>query len=129
LNSVHKWVKAHLKDVFHDRPALDLNGTFFTIAVKDGSSELYHLDWKDDLNTWAFVIPIGDWTGGELCIPQLGVKIPIRQGQVLGIMARLLVHCSAPITSGHRTVFTCFSNATLMKHGREWLNERGFAMF
>jgi hypothetical protein len=114
-----------LKREFEKRPALDMGGTFYTLAIKDGASEIYHLDLKDHLYSWTFIVLIGDWTGGELYIPQIDRKVPVRQGQVIAIMTRLLVHCTAPITSGQRTVFTCFSNAVLMKHGKQWLDDNG----
>jgi hypothetical protein len=102
-----------------------MGGTFYTVAIKDGASEFYHIDLKDALFSWTFIVLIGNWSGGELCIPQIDRKIPVRQGQVIAIMTRLLVHCTAPIISGHRTVFTCFTNSVLMKHGKQWLEDQG----
>src|SRR5215471_10599899 len=106
----YAYVQGSLGKVFADRPGLDLQGPFFTVAVKEGASEIWHIDWNDDVNTITWVIPVGNWEGGEFCIAQLGVRIPIRPGQVLGVRAKLLAHCSAPVASGKRVVFTCFTD-------------------
>lgn len=90
------------------------------MAVKEGASELLHLDWNDDEDNMAFVLPVGDWEGGEFCCPQLGEKIPIRPGQVFAVTARVLVHCSAPVTNGRRVVFTLFTDNILLKHGDKY---------
>lgn len=84
--------------------------------MKEGSSELYHLDWNDDTDHPTIVIPVGPgWEGGEFCAPQLGIKIPIRPGQVFLVMARILAHCSSPVTAGRRLIFTCFADHTLLR--------------
>lgn len=105
-----------LAQIYLERPALDFSGAFFTIAVKAGSSEKIHLDVNDDKMTWTWVFAVGDWQGGEFCAPQLGVKIPIRPGQLFAVMAGVVAHCSAPVTNGYRLIFTCFSDKYLMSH-------------
>ncbi|KAF8160296.1 hypothetical protein BJ912DRAFT_1026541 [Pholiota molesta] len=62
--------------------------------------------------TW--VVPLGDWTSGEFCAPQLGVKIPMRPGQILGVMTKLLAHCGAPVTGGRRVILTLFTDHFLL---------------
>lgn len=104
------------------RPALDFGGSFFIVAVKEGSSEILHIDFNDDPNCVSWVILLGDWTGGEFCLPQLGVRIPVRPGQALAVMTKILVHCTTPITSGRRIILTLFTDRTLLKHGDEFLN-------
>lgn len=94
---------------------MDFGVTFFTIAVKEGGSEIIHIDWNDNLHKFALIFAAGDWEGGEFCIPQLGVRIPLRPGQVIAVRTRLLAHCSAPIL-GRRIVFTCFTDSTLLEH-------------
>ncbi|KAL0947186.1 hypothetical protein HGRIS_013310 [Hohenbuehelia grisea] len=102
-------------DDYGEKPWMDFEGAFFTAAVKEGSSEILHLDWNDDKRggiTW--VIPVGDWKGGEFCSPQLHGRFPIAQGQVLGVQTRRIVHCGTPAV-GRRVVFTLFADHTLMK--------------
>jgi hypothetical protein len=102
------------------RPAFDFGGPFFTIAVKEGSSEIDHIDWNDDPNSWTWTIPLSDFEGAELCCPQLGRKIPIKPGQMFGGMMRLIGHRSAPITSGKRIVMTCFTDHWVLRQGDSW---------
>jgi hypothetical protein len=50
-------------------------------AVKEGSSDHVHIDWNDHSITW--VLPIGDWEGGNMIFPQLGnLEIPLRSGEL-----------------------------------------------
>ena len=63
------------------------------------------------------MVPLGDWTGGEFCAPQLGVKVPVMPGQVLGVMTRVLAHCGAPVTNGQRAILTLFTDKFILKHG------------
>lgn len=101
---------------FQARPSLNMGGPFFTIAAKEAGSGVIHIDWNDDRAVYAFVFAVGDWEGGEFCVPQLGIKIPVRPGQVLAVLARVLAHFSAPVTSGRRIVFTCFTDRLLFRH-------------
>jgi hypothetical protein len=81
--------------------------------VKEGSSEVLHVDWNDNLNGYAIIFGVGDYTGGEFCIPQLGYRIPLRPGAVLAVRTRLLAHCTHT-GSGRRLIFTCFTDSTLL---------------
>jgi len=118
----HAWVSILLRAGLTEQPALDFGGSFFIVAVKEGSSEILHINFNDDPNSVSWVIPLGDWTGGEFCLPQLGVKIPVRPGQALAGMTKILVHCTTPITSGRWIILTLFSDRTLLKHSDEFLN-------
>lgn len=89
------------------RPALDFEGTFTMVAVKEGSSERTHVDCNDQGITW--VLPIGDWEGGDMVFPQLKLQVPLRSGELLGFSANLLAHHCTPITSGNRLVITMFT--------------------
>ena len=117
MNRAHRRVLMLLNSELHARPALDFKGAFFTVAVKEGASEIIHLDFHDDRYSIAWVVPLGDWAGGEFCLPQLGIKIPVRPGQALAVMTKVLVHCTAPITSGRRIILTLFCDQNLLKHG------------
>ena len=99
-----------------ERPALDFNGAFFTVAVKEGGSEILHLDWSDGRKTMTWVFAVGDWKGCEFVAPQLGVRVPIVPGHLFGVMSRTLAHFTTPITSGRRVVFTCFTDQNLWAH-------------
>jgi hypothetical protein len=111
----YKRVMTMLAKELKKRPDLQFGGAFFTVAVKEGSSEVVHLDFNDDPNNISWVVPLGDWEGGEFCLPQLGIKIPIRPGQVLAAMTRILAHCSAPV-KGFRVILTLFAEKNLLNH-------------
>ncbi|KAG2029698.1 hypothetical protein BDR03DRAFT_813490, partial [Suillus americanus] len=55
-----------LKDEFLARPTLDFFGAFFTFAIKEGTREIFHIDWNDELDSITWLIALGDWEGGEL---------------------------------------------------------------
>ena len=101
--------------ILGDRPSLDFKGAFFCLAIKEGGSSMLHLDFHDYKLGWAWVWCVGDFVEGELCLPQLGIKIPLVPGQMIAFMAWSLAHCSAPI-SGRRIVFTGFCDSFLMTH-------------
>lgn len=95
-------------------PFLDLGGMFYTIAVKEGGSQITHLDWRDHPGSYSWVIPVGPgWEGGELCFPQLGIKVATRPGQVIAFRGRYLAHFASKI-SGQRLAITGFTDQATM---------------
>ncbi|KAF8667673.1 hypothetical protein AX14_006321 [Amanita brunnescens Koide BX004] len=87
--------------------ALNFEDAFTTVAVKEGSSEHVHIDRNDQGITW--VLPIGEWEGGNMVFPQLGLEVPLRAGELLGFKASLLAHCTTPVIKGQRVVITMFT--------------------
>ncbi|KAJ7585667.1 hypothetical protein C8J56DRAFT_788571, partial [Mycena floridula] len=85
------------------------------VAVESGSSEILHLDMMDDAEDFTWITVAGDFTGGYFYAPQFGIHIPVFPGQVLGILTRWIAHCSIPITSRHRVVYTLFSDKFIMQ--------------
>ncbi|KAK7443178.1 hypothetical protein VKT23_015776 [Stygiomarasmius scandens] len=121
----HRYVNANIRPThqaeYESRLALDFNGAFFGAAVKEGSSEIFHVDWNDDPNTLTWIVPLGDgWEGGEFCVPQLNTKVPVKQGQLIGALTRRLIHCGTP-TQGRRLVLTLFCDRYLMGHSERWI--------
>ncbi|KAJ7599235.1 hypothetical protein C8J56DRAFT_720928, partial [Mycena floridula] len=98
-----------LNKLFKKRPELDFGPTFFTVAVKSGSSEILHLDMMDNTEDFMWIAIIRDFTGGYFYAPQFGICIPVFPGQVLGVLARLI-----PVMSGRRIVYTLFSDKFIM---------------
>ncbi|KAJ7590420.1 hypothetical protein C8J56DRAFT_783981, partial [Mycena floridula] len=96
-------------------PVLDFGPTFFTVTVKSGSSEILHLDMMDDAEDFTWIAVVGDFTGGYFYAPQFGICIPVFPGQILGGLTRWITHCSIPITSGRRVVYTLFSDKFIMQ--------------
>ncbi|KAH6910568.1 hypothetical protein BKA70DRAFT_1100231 [Coprinopsis sp. MPI-PUGE-AT-0042] len=93
---------------------VDLGGSFFAIAAKEGSSERLHLDFRDDHRTLSWLVPIGSFTGGDFIVPQLGYRVPVRPGQALACTTRVLAHSGSAVSEGTRIAFTLFSDANIM---------------
>jgi hypothetical protein len=93
--------------LFDENPNLDFHGAFTTVAVKEGVSEKVHVDHNDGGITW--IIPVGEWEGAQLQLPQLGCGINLSPGDALGFQGRFLAHYNTPISSGTRLVLTCFT--------------------
>ncbi|KAK7046462.1 hypothetical protein R3P38DRAFT_2688831 [Favolaschia claudopus] len=112
---IHARVRHVLASILKERPNLDLGGLFFAIAVKAGSSEVLHIDWNDNLHKFALIFCAGSFEGGEVCLPQLGRRIPLRPGSLLALRTRLLAHAAIVGGSGFRLVFTCFTDSLLLE--------------
>ncbi|KAJ7105050.1 hypothetical protein C8R43DRAFT_963721 [Mycena crocata] len=105
------WLSAE----FALRPALDFGTLFSSMAVKEGSSSKIHIDWNDNLSKYALIWVVGHFTGAEFCVPQLYMRIPLRQGMLLAVRTRLLAHCATVVGSGRRVVFTCFTDSMVFE--------------
>ena len=90
---------------------------FGTIAIKRGGSENVHVDVGDHKATLAIVAVFGNFTGGELCLPQTGDKVPLQPGQVIAFRAGQLAHFTAPV-EGTRMVITGFTDHLTGLHAR-----------
>ncbi|KZP21010.1 hypothetical protein FIBSPDRAFT_685977, partial [Athelia psychrophila] len=108
------WERVHRFGLYEDHPSLNFNGAFFTIAVKNGSSEIIHVDRNDKKMLWMWIIAVSDWEGGEFRIPKVGVKIPLQTGQVLAVMSGVLAHFSALVTWGRHIIMTCSPERNLV---------------
>ncbi|KAF8163866.1 hypothetical protein K438DRAFT_1479077, partial [Mycena galopus ATCC 62051] len=73
---------------------------FTTVACKLGSSERIHIDWNDAIERYAIIFAAGNYTGGDFCLPQLNMRIPLGPGSVLVVRTRLLAHCATLVGSG-----------------------------
>jgi hypothetical protein len=113
---IYKRVQAWLGAELLHRPALDFQGAFFAVAVQEGCSESVHLEFNNGKKTMTWIWAVGDWEGAEFVMPQQGVRVPVKPGQVFGIMASTVAHFSTPLKSGRRVVFTCFTDQLLWSH-------------
>ena len=103
---------AELKDVPYK-----FQGAFATVAIKDGASEIFHLDFNDKEGVWAFVFGVGDWSeGGDICLPQVGYRFAMKEGDVFAFPAKTFLHCATPVKKGTRYVFTLFMDKFLYNH-------------
>lgn len=92
-------------------PELDFLGAFTTIAVTNGVSNVPHVDRNDGGLTW--VIPLGKWEGGDLCIPQEGIKVEVRPGDAIAFQANFLAHFCSQLT-GDRLALICFTDRNIL---------------
>lgn len=118
VDRAHARVKRVLAKELAERPALDFDGAFFNVAIKEGGSERVHLDFNDHKKMPSWVLAVGQWKGGMLSLPQLHANIPILGGQLLSAMTGTLAHSTRPI-EGRRIVFTFFSDKFLLEHVNE----------
>ncbi|KAI0312509.1 hypothetical protein OF83DRAFT_1086969 [Amylostereum chailletii] len=91
VKRAHAYICKELWREFAQRPALDLDEAFLVFAVKEGSSEIIHIDWNNFPDSLTSIVVFGDWTGGELCLPQLDKKFKLQHGQSWFFSARQ--HC------------------------------------
>lgn len=108
-------MQQYIKDikVIQDHPELDFLGAFTTVAVTNGVSNVLHSDPGDGGLTW--VVPIGDWGGGELCIPQEGIRVEVKPGDAVAFQANFLAHFNTDVKWGNRLALTCFTCRNVLR--------------
>jgi hypothetical protein len=88
---------------------IDFGGSFFCLALTHGSSSGIHTDRTDHTKSYAFVIPLGDFEGGDMETPSIGYRVPLRTGQILAFAASFLPHYVHHAT-GIRHSITAFTD-------------------
>ncbi|PKY16157.1 hypothetical protein RhiirB3_467176 [Rhizophagus irregularis] len=56
----------------------------------------YHIDRDDDKYGFCWLVPLGEWKGGDLIFPQLNIRIKLKPGNILAFRSNLLVHGNLP---------------------------------
>ena len=69
------------KSFMEEYPHLDFLGAFTTVAVTNRVNDVLHTDREDVGLTW--VIPLREYERGDLYIPQYGMRIPLKPGDVI----------------------------------------------
>jgi hypothetical protein len=105
--------------------ALDFGGTGYCVAISKGYSGYIHVDRMDWPKGYAFVIPCGDYEGGDTILPTLEYTVPLQPGQILGMLAGFLPHCCGR-SKGPRYVLTLFTDKGIAKKTSDILLEMGF---
>jgi hypothetical protein len=100
---------ALLPDLHREWP-LDFGGAFFCLAVARGNSFGIHTDKTDNTKSYAFVIPLGDFIGGDGGLPHMRLLVPLCTGQVMMFAASYIPHYITNVDSGHRYVITAFTD-------------------
>ncbi|KAJ3897764.1 hypothetical protein F5879DRAFT_813537, partial [Lentinula edodes] len=89
---------------------------FFAIAIKEGGSEINHVDWSDDPKGLTWVAPVGTWRGGDLKTIEMGLQTLIGPGDAIIANMQEIVHAAAPVSQGTRITLTGFTCSFLAKH-------------
>lgn len=71
---------------------------FYCVAVGKGYSGRTHIDSTDHVKSYAFVVPFGEFEGGNLVLPSRGASIPVLPGQFVAVTASFLPHYVAQTT-------------------------------
>jgi hypothetical protein len=100
---------ALLADQHEDWP-IDFGGAFFCLAVARDNSFGIHTDKTDDPKSYAFVIPLGEFAGGDAGLPHMRTRIPLQTGQVMMFAASYIPHYINTVESGVRYVITAFTD-------------------
>ncbi|EDR13023.1 uncharacterized protein LACBIDRAFT_308407 [Laccaria bicolor S238N-H82] len=93
-------VLAWLGDELAMCPTLNFKGAFFIVTIKEGDSEIVHIDWSDSRKSMTWVFTMGDWEGAEFVAPQIGVRVPVNAGHLFRVMLRMVAHFTTPIRLG-----------------------------
>ena len=82
-----------------------------------------HRDGMDDVI--CLVIPVGHWTGGELCLHEPGICLELSQGDIVIFRSREITHFNLRY-DGYRASIVLHSD----KHLKSWHHDRnGFHKF
>lgn len=109
--------------VIEEFPDLDFLGAFTTVSVTYGASNILHADKNDGGLTW--VVPLGEWEGADLCIPQEQRKVEVRPGDIVAFQANFLGHFNSEILSGNRLAITCFTDRNILNRALSWWRVNG----
>ncbi|GAA5942283.1 hypothetical protein JCM10213_004121 [Rhodosporidiobolus nylandii] len=94
------------------------------LAIVNNVPVAVHTDAKDPKNTFGIMAPFGNFAGGRLVLPQLGLATEYRAGDFVLIRARLIKHGVEPF-AGDRHAVVFFWRDWLLKYpewGADWEN-------
>ncbi|KAI9776692.1 MAG: hypothetical protein M1839_009419 [Geoglossum umbratile] len=90
-----------------------------------------HVDSGDWKGGWAWLGIFGKFTGGDFCLSQLGIRVPMPAGSIVGIRGSLLKHFVAP-WEGYRYSVVHFFKESLrqrpqkeVKHMQDRIDPKG----
>jgi len=71
----------------------------------------YHIDRDDDKYGFCWLVPLGDWEGGDVIFPQLNIRVKLKPGNILAFRSNLLIHGNLPCFGvRHSLVFFTHNN-------------------
>ena len=75
-----------------------------------------HLDAKDVPEGWAVLLSVGDYEGGELYLPHLGMIVPFLPGTAIFIRGGILPHEILAFSNGQRISVAHFVHDNVFNH-------------
>lgn len=97
---------------------------FYCVAVGKGYSFRTHIDSTDNVKSYAFVVPFGEFDGGDLILPSRGLSVPVKSGQFLAVTASFLPHYVSQ-TIGTRYALTLFTDEFIAGKARNAMLQMG----
>jgi hypothetical protein len=88
---------------------------FLGMTVLAGICCLPHRDSKDSKTSWVANVAFGEFNGGCVEVPQVGLQFDLKQGDVIFMRSTLLQHSVSKVTSGFRYGVVYFSHEAVMK--------------
>lgn len=96
---------------------------FVGLALLSGLECNAHRDVRDREDGWVADLAFGDFEGGHLQLPHLGVEIRLRPGDALFLRSNLLWHAVGEVTRGQRYATVLFTHGKFLEPG--WRPEGG----
>ena len=112
------------KSFMEEYPHLDFLGAFTTVAVTNRVNDVLHTDREDVGLTW--VIPLREYERGDLYIPQYGMRIPLKPGDVIAFHTNILRHHSSKLLSGNSLALTCFTDRNIKRDSMNYVPKSNY---
>jgi len=90
-------------------------GLWHALAYNVNLQSMCHQDFQDDKYGIAVIIPVGDFTGGELTLNQFDLDFQNEFGDIFVCSSALYLHENQPITSGERDSIVLFNSCECSK--------------
>ena len=84
------------------------------LAINFNSRTPFHIDLND--NSLYTVVPVSNWTDGNLIIPHLGISIELVKEQIVMFRSNLLIHGNDSFAKGVRFSMVFFSHKNTFKN-------------
>lgn len=86
---------------------------FPNFGVVNGATLKPHIDTNDSRNSLCMIFVAGDFSGGNLCFPELNIEIALRPGDLIVFKSHLLKHNTCMYTGEERYAFVFYADHRL----------------
>ena len=91
-----------------------LAGAWHGVAINQGMTSEnggdVHQDWQDSHKVLNCAVPYGTWTGGDVALWQLKMKIQVQRGEALMFLGSVIAHGACKVETGERNVIDLFTH-------------------